>query len=155
LIPHAVVAEFVATCPICQKVRLGMVDSLKPIVRHLKPEHKRSVVRVDTLTVTPIDKFGNQYIDVLVNHSTKFVVLYPKSEHTAISMATSIFQFFCTYGMFDSIISDPGSDLTSEVIKHLTDWFKTKHVFSLVDRHESNGVEGSNKQILRHLNVGI
>jgi hypothetical protein len=121
LIPYAVVAEFVATCPICQKVRLGMVDSLKPIVRHLKPEHKRSVVGVDTLTVTPMDKFGNQYIDVLVNHSTKFVVLYPKSEHTAISMATSIFQFFCTYGMFDSIISDPGSDLTSEVIKHLTD----------------------------------
>ena len=39
----------------------------------------------------------------------------------------------------------------SQVVKHLNDWFGIRHVVSLVDRHESNGVEGTNKLILRHL----
>jgi hypothetical protein len=39
----------------------------------------------------------------------------------------------------------------SEVVEHLNKWFGIQHVVSLVDRHQSNGVEGTNKQILRHL----
>eukprot|EP01040_Poterioochromonas_malhamensis_P012520 gene12520-biopygen2685 len=42
-IPYHVVEEFVATCPICQKSRLGMTDSIQPVVRHLKPEGRRSM----------------------------------------------------------------------------------------------------------------
>ncbi len=48
-------------------------------------------------------------------------------------------------------MSDPGSDLTSHVVRHLNNWFGIRHVFSTVERHQSNGVEGSNKSILRHL----
>ena len=43
--------------------------------------------------------------------------------------------------------------MTSEVVALLNSWFGMRHVFSLVNRHESNGVEGSNKQILRHIRV--
>jgi hypothetical protein len=39
----------------------------------------------------------------------------------------------------------------STVIKNLNQYYGVNHVVSLVDRHESNGVEGTNKQILRHL----
>jgi hypothetical protein len=150
-IPYKMVSEMVATCPVCQKVRLGLVDNIRPVVRHLKPEFKRSAIGIDTLTVTPKDKFGNSYIDVIVVFGTKFTVLYPKSEHSGQSIATSIFQFLCTYGLYDSLVSDPGSDLMSEVVEHLNKWFGIQHVVSLVDRHQSNGVEGTNKQILRHL----
>jgi len=31
-IPSEYVREYVATCPICQKLRLGMVDNLQPVV---------------------------------------------------------------------------------------------------------------------------
>ena len=107
---------------------------------------------MDTLSLWK-DKAGNSYLDVVVNHFTKLVKLYPKSEKSAISTATSLFQFMCSYGVFGTILTDPGSDFKSEVITHLTRWFGMQHVFSLVDRHESNGVEGSNKQILRHVRV--
>jgi hypothetical protein len=53
--------------------------------------------------------------------------------------------------MFDCIISDPGSDLTSDVISQVNKYYGIQHLVGLVDRHESNGVEGTNKQILRHL----
>ena len=53
--------------------------------------------------------------------------------------------------MFDEIASDPGSAFTSDLIKHLETYLRIPHKFSLVERHESNGCEGSIKQYLRHL----
>jgi hypothetical protein len=128
-----------------------MVDTIEPIVRHLKPAHRRSVVGVDTLTITPADQEGNCILTVIVVHFTKFTALYPGKKHDALTTATALFQFCCSYGLFDSLISDPGSEFMNEVVSHITSWFGIRHVFSLVDRHESNGVEGTNKMVLRHL----
>ena len=47
--------------------------------------------------------------------------------------------------------SDPGSDLMAEVVQKIAEWTGIRRVISLVDRPESNGVEGMTKQILRHL----
>lgn len=70
-------------------------------------------------------------------------------------MARALVLFFSRYGVFENLYSDPGSDLTSEVGSGATDlikWYGGKHRFSLVDRHESNGVEESlNKLILQKL----
>lgn len=150
-IAYKVVEDFVSSCAICQKDRLGMYDAIAPIYRTLKSGHKRKAVGVDTLTVTPADKSGMQYINVVVVHATKLVALYPSATKTALDMALALFRFFSTYGVYEVLMSDPGSDLMSEVVKQLTSWYGIRHVFSLVDRHESNGVEGSNKSILRHL----
>ena len=154
-IPYRVVDEFVSTCAICQKDRLGMTDALTPLVRVLKPEHKRSIVGIDTLTITPPDQDGYQYITVIVNHFTKLTGLYPSKTHTAVDAAQALFQYCCTFGLVDSVISDPGSEFLNEVLKHLTQWFGIRHAFSLVDRHESNGVERTNQSILRHLKALI
>lgn len=150
-LPYRVVADYVSSCAICQKDRLGMVDTIEPIVRHLKPDNRRSMVGVDTLKVTPPDKDGNCLITVIVNHFTKLAALYPGKRPDAFTAATALFQYCCTYGLFDSLLSDPGSEFTNEIVSHLTRWFGIRHRFSLVDRHESNGVEGTNKVILRHL----
>ncbi len=150
-IPYKVVEEFVMTCPICQKDRLAMTDSIQPIVRHLKPPHARSIVGVDTLTVTPTDQRGNTVILVVINLFTKLVGLYPAPKHDALNTAIALFQYFCTFGLVDGIISDPGTEFTNELIAHLTRWLGIRHTFSLVDRHESNGTEPTNKAILRHL----
>jgi hypothetical protein len=56
-----------------------------------------------------------------------------------------------TWGIYDQIITDPGSDIMSAAVTTLNKWLSVEHLVSLVGRHESNGVEGTNKQILRHL----
>lgn len=150
-IPHKVVADFVATCPTCQKERLGMVDNIRPMVKHLKPEHLHSAIGADVLTITPEDEFGNKCLIVIVNHFTKLVFLYAAKTHNAINMATALFVYISIYGLVDILYSDPGSDLMSEAVEQLNKWLGIRHKVSLVDRHQSNGVEGSNKQILRHL----
>jgi hypothetical protein len=65
-IPYRVVSEFVENCAICQKDRLGMTGNIKPVVRHLKPEHQRSRIGVDRVTVTPPDDKGNCNCIVIV-----------------------------------------------------------------------------------------
>lgn len=149
-VPFRVIEELVSNCGICQKDRLGMVDTLEPIYRTLKPSTKRKRVGADGLTITPKDKNGNSYATIVVVEATKLVGIYPSVDKSALSTALALFQFFSTYGVFEELVTDPGSDLTSEVVAHLTGWFGIRHKFSLVDRHESNGVEGTNKQIVRH-----
>jgi hypothetical protein len=98
-----------------------------------------------------MDESGNKYIVVVVNLFSKYAALYPVASHDAITLATVLFQYYCTYGVCERLVTDPGSDLTSEVVRHLNRLFGIRHVFSLVERHQSNGVEGTNKLILRHL----
>jgi hypothetical protein len=142
------IQDMVSECPTCQKVRLDMNYNLPEEKLHLKPEYSRQRIGIDTLQVTPQDKNGNICCIVIVEHFSKFVGIYPAKDHSAVEMAKACFLHFTRYGKFDEVYSDPGSDLTSETIRYLYLWLGQKHKFSLVARHESNGVEPTNKKIL-------
>ena len=152
-IPYRVVEDFVATCPLCQKDRLPLKDSLKPVVRHLKVQHSRASIGTDGLTITPTDRNGNNNCIVIIESFTRYAVLYAAKDYTAETVATALFQFYCTHGVFEKLLSDPGSNLMAEVVALLNKWFGVPHLVSLVDRHESNGVEATNREILRHLKM--
>eukprot|EP01033_Poteriospumella_lacustris_P017893 gene17893-biopygen8036 len=109
------------------------------------------MIGIDTLTVTPVDSQGNQYLIVIVVLDSKLTALYPSAKHDARSVANALIQFFATYGVFDTIVTDPGSEFANALVAHLTKAFGVLHRFSLVDRHESNGVESHNRLILAHL----
>ena len=150
-IPRDRIEEWIAECGVCQKDRLGMKDYIEPVVRHIKPTHARSRVSIDNLSVSPEGRHGETHLQVIVDGFSKYVYVRPSAVYNAESIATTLFIYFTTFGVFDELWSDPGSDLMSDVVKQLNKWLGIKHVVSLVERHESNGVEGSNKQILRHL----
>ena len=97
------------------------------------------------------DKFGNSGLYVIRDHFNKWLQLYPTATRDATAAILALFCYIVGYGCFDVLISDPGSELTSDAMATLNSWFGVHHTLSLVDRHESNGVEGANKQILRHL----
>lgn len=148
------IREYIASCAVCQKVRLGMQDALIPIVRHLKNDGPRKVVGVDYLSLE-LDKNNNNGLYVIRDHFTKHIGLYPVPNADAQNLAYSLFKYATSFGVFDILMSDPGSDMTSNAVALLNKWFGIHHRISLVDRHESNGVEGGNKQILRHLRALI
>ena len=53
----------------------------------------------------------------------EFCTLYPVSNHSADTLATCLFQHLYRFGLFDQLISDPGSDLMSHVVIKLNKWF--------------------------------
>ena len=56
-----------------------------------------------------------------VKVETEMIVI-ANSDKEAIDIATAFFQYYCTFGTFEDIITDPGSEYTAEVIKHLHQW---------------------------------
>lgn len=147
------VMDFVMECPTCQKERHASQDAL--VQRHrsvrLKGSFPRRCIGLDTLTITPADKHGYKYLVVVTMMVQKMVALYPVKEHDAISTARSLMSFYATYGTFDELASDNGTEFMNEVVQALLAWLGVTHRISLADRHKSNGVEGTNKQVLRHL----
>jgi hypothetical protein len=154
-IPIRVIADLISECPTCQKVRLGMDHTIPVEILHLKQPHYRAQIGVDTLTVTPTDKYGNNVLIVTVEHFSKFISLYACDDHSAINMAKAMFIHYCTYGRFENVLTDPGSDMMSSTIVLLQSFLGVNKKVSLVDHHPSNGVEPSNKNILSHLRVFV
>ena len=144
-IPYRWVEDKVAECSVCQLYRRGFENYLEEIGTHLKPPHSRARVGFDGLTITPPDKNGNTHLVVIVDHFKKYAWGWVAKDYTAISIATALFVYYCTFGVFDEVYTDPGSNILSEVVEQLNKWLQVKHVVALVDRHESNGVEGTNK----------
>jgi hypothetical protein len=81
------------------------------------------------------------------------VGLYPSKDLTAESLALALFQFFVTYGVVDVLVTDAGSNIDSEVTRLLLDWFGVRLRMSLVNRHQSNGVERTHREILKFLSM--
>jgi len=146
------IREFISSCPTCQKARLGHQVKGKPqsTTRVLATEHAHSAIGIDLLELNR-DKNGNEYIDVIVNRTTQLVSLHPKGTKSAESTAVSLFKHLTRYGLVSEIWSDQGSDYTSKVIEQLEKWLGMRHRFAIVNRHQSSGVERTNREVLRHL----
>ena len=140
--------DWISQCGICQKYRIGHQDTLKPIIRVIKPEGARILIGCDMLTLTPADSNGNKYLYVIYDLFTKFIQLYPSQHKSAEVFAEFYFKYMSTFGRGDILRTDPGSEFMSDIVKLLNEWFGVNHEVSLVDRHESNGVERVNQEII-------
>jgi hypothetical protein len=92
---------------------------------------------------------GNSKLIVFVVHDTKLVKLFAVPDGEAITVARCMY-VFCSGGRYKGFASDPGSNITAEVIQQLNEWLDMFHKVSLVDRHESCGVEHTNRVVLEH-----
>ena len=150
-IPIRYFKEFVSTCPYCQKERIDLNDRLIGIMKNKKVPNAYSAVGIDNVTITPRDMNGNVGICVVMNLYTHYVKLYPYPSISAKHTTDSLIDFFSTIGVCDTIYSDLGSDYTSKMLEDLSKWLGTTHLFALVGRHQSNGVERQIKEVTRHL----
>ena len=144
------IADLISTCHTCLKTRSTLMHSIKPIIRSLKPPHQRSTIGIDALEITPHGPEGHTHLLVIVNLFTKHTFLYRAKGCTAANLATAIWTYWANFGHTDSIISDQGPDLTSNLMRILTEWMQTRHQFSITDMH-TNGVERILKEVQRHL----
>lgn len=85
---------------------------------------------------------------------TKFSYAKPVPNHKAITIADTLLKFLTTFGIPESILSDQGSDFTSDLIKELNRLFKIKKIFSSPYHPQTNGaLERSHltlKEYLKH-----
>ena len=99
----------------------------------------------------PKDVNGNNYAHIIVNHFSKYIFIHPAPSQNAKDAARAILRYRAIVGPVQAIISDPGSNYQSEVVKELNSVLGFAQKVSLVDRHESNGVEPYINQVKTHL----
>ena len=95
---------------------MSMIADTEPLILHNKLPHSCSCIGVDTLTVSPTDSYGNYLLIVVAEYFTQYASLYPVKVHAASTMATKLFQYFCRFDIHDQAISDPWSELISEIL---------------------------------------
>ena len=150
-ITYSAIRDFIHTCPICQKVRLKMVNGISPVIKTLNVNHAYYRVGADILTVSPPDEAGNNYLLVIVNHFTKHVFAYASKTKDALTVASNLFQYMTTFGLKTEILTDAGSEFTAEVTQHLNSWLGVRQKTALIHRPESSGAEPWNREILDKL----
>jgi hypothetical protein len=124
------VKQLVADCPRCQKDRLVISGDIQPVVRHLIPDHHRTRLGIDALTITPEDHNGNKVAIVIVEQKTKHTAIYPAKNYTQETAAQALFRYMCTFGLHDEIISDPGVMFLSDTVAQLNAWLGIRHKVS-------------------------
>jgi hypothetical protein len=87
----------------------------------------------------------------VVEHFSHFPHAYAAKSYDEPTVVSVLMRHIAIFGMFDELVSDPGSAFMGKVVKQLIEWIGMRHKISLVGRHQSNGCEGSGKQFLRHL----
>ena len=119
-----------------------MNEKLVAPVRANVAEHPRHMCAYDLLYLEPDDD-GNRFLHVFKSIPGRMVDLYPTSTLSADDLASAIFQYFTKYGISEVLITDPGSNITSNVVQLLLKWFGVRLRVSLTNRHQSNNVERS------------
>ena len=153
-IPINVIQSYIdERCAVCQKFRIGLRDQLPSITRHLKVPDARHTVAVDTLTISPPSHDGYKYLIVMVNLFTHIVMIHKSRERDAISIADALMHWIANRNLFRHLQHDPGSDIMSDVVQTLESYLGISDCVTLIDSPRSNGVEPTNKLILRHLNT--
>ena len=66
-VPQRLVADYVAECPVCHKIRHTMNNKFTSIVRTNNVDHHRKRIGLDGVTITPMDKHGMCYVYLIVD----------------------------------------------------------------------------------------
>ncbi|KAG5874593.1 hypothetical protein JTB14_035606 [Gonioctena quinquepunctata] len=75
---------------------------------------------------------GNKFIITMQDELTKFSFTKATPNHEAETVANSLLEFITIYGIPESILSDQGSDFTSDLMKELTTFSKSSTYFRVL-----------------------
>ena len=80
------------------------------------------VLEMDIHDMGARSEAGNKHVLVIVNRASRFLFTYPLPNKTVENVAKKLREVLSTFGIPLSLRSDPGTDFTAEVVKHLCKW---------------------------------
>ena len=134
------VRHFVQTCDVCQKVypkgRVPDVPlSQMPLIE--EPFHRVAIDIVGPLS--PMSEEKHRFILTIVDVATRFPEAVPMRSIDSVSVAEALFTVFSRLGFPVEILSDNGSQFTSEMFREFLKLLQIKAVHSSPYHAQSNG----------------
>lgn len=124
------VAEYVRTCHECQQRKMTSAHTKSGIISYKTPSEPFQVWQVDLFGHLPITQNGNTYVFTAIDMFSKylFTVLLPNCDSVTVSQA--LFQLVCSFGCYDCLISDRGSEFISQCTAELCRLLEIKQNFT-------------------------
>ena len=122
----SIVSDFVRSCPDCQKRKMTKAHTKTRIISYRTPTEPFQVWQMDLFGPLPITQKDNIYVFTAINMFSKLLFTVPLPNCDYITVAHALFQLVCIFGVYDSIISDKGSEFISNCTTELC---KLLHIF--------------------------
>ncbi len=123
---HLDIEKWVKECPTCQQHNRNynkIAGKLAPIMA----ERPFQIIGMDILTDLPKTNRGNIAIVLFTDYYTKWVEAFALTDYTAVQVASKLITgIVCRHGAPERIISDRGSQFTTDVFRELTEMLGVK-----------------------------
>jgi hypothetical protein len=118
------IRTLILQCPVCQKLSVKKLDyQTHPFTASTYQTHSR--INMDTLVLNQPDKHGNIALIVVIDTFTRWIELYPITDYTAETAATTVLEHF-RYGPPSEILTDRGAQFVNKVVAILCATYGTK-----------------------------
>lgn len=142
------IEEYVKTCIKCQLIKKPTTLNTAELMPIL-PTRPFELVTSDIMgPIKPISKNGNKYILVICDHFTKWIEVVPLKRITAEEVAKCLVDYFCRYGICESLLSDQGRQYESALIGEMCDLLDIGKMRTAPERPQCDGLsERTNRSI--------
>ena len=111
--------NIVSNCPDCQRFTLSK-QGFHPM-RSIYADKPWDHIALDTGDFNCTTPRGNNYVLVIVDIYSRYTLLRPIPDKTALTIAMTLIQVFADLGFPKIIQNDRGTEFVNEVVKHLLD----------------------------------
>jgi hypothetical protein len=130
--------EYVQRCRECQRVNIARkgYHPMTAVHAQLPGEH----MAIDLAGPFPVQSNGNEYLLILVDVCTRFVILEPIPNKETLTVAKVLFRLFSLIGFPRVLQSDNGREFVSDIMKEMTTTMEVQHRLVTPYHPRGNGV---------------
>ena len=146
------VSKFIKQCPLCQKLdERHLPVNVKPLtLASYRAMQRLQIDAIGPLPATEDD--GYEYILVIIDTFSRWVMLYPTRSTGAIECARALIDHFGIFGVAAEVTTDGGPQLSNGTVRETLALLGTKHNLTIAYSSEENGiVERTNKEVLHYI----
>ena len=135
------VTRYCRTCEVCQKCAAKGKTPDVPLSKMPRIDEPFQRVAVDIVgPFSPPSEEKHRYVLTIVDTATRYPEAVPLKSIDSRSVAEALLDVFCRLGFPSEILSDNGSQFTSDMFQEFVRLFSIKHVRSSPYHAQSNGV---------------
>ena len=147
--------ELISTCPTCHKLRVRKPRAQGSHFTCSTYEPMKRIA-IDYIEYLRQDDQGNNMIVVVIDCFSRFVALYPVKGTSARVFATTLLTWAGTFWSPEEIITDRGTQFTSDLATELYDALGVNKKFTMAGSKQENSiVERANREVMKHLKAII
>ena len=144
----AYIKEFCRSCAVCNRFKHFNPASVRSRMEIIGESEVLGTVAMDIVGPLPTSSNGNKYALVVVDHLSRWPVVYPLKSKSAAHVRSALIRFVCDYGCPARILTDNGGEFLDTIMTSVYKMFGVKKLNTTSYRPSTNGINERFNQTL-------